>query len=483
MRNTGLRNLEDLLFDTWRPGSRQASTLFSGLFLVFLFVGGLFHWAYFLNFGESGFAFDWGEQFHYYEVLHQSITNLDIPYLVPNGFYFSDRFMGNLQAPFSPHMLLLPLMGLGKFIVFNALLMYSLGFAGCLLIKQRYQLSAVPFTIFFLLFNFNGHITAHISVGHPWFGYFLLPFFVLLVLELARPNRTDKLGPSILLSFVLLGILLQGSFHIFFWCLGFLALLGLFNRQLWRVAAFAILSGIGLTLFRFLPAMFFYGGHQPSYASGYPTFSVFIDALTTIKSFTFVHPTSALYDVGWWEHDIFIGYVGVGFIAIFGIYRHFRNNSNINDFRFTALDLPVLLFILFSFGIVFDLISDLQIPFLSWAERVPSRFLIIPLIFLTIFAAIRMQEYLPQIRSSAALKLMTLAAVVQLAHSLAAHSFFWRISSGGNPVGDYGVNDFIAPAQQDGLYTASVLIGAILSIMALVALCALYYRKVLQANR
>jgi hypothetical protein len=496
MAYSGLKLLDDLLFDYAPARKRTAAAIFSSLVLVFLFVAGILHWGLFLDFGEGSARLDWPERLFSFSVLRESITNFEIPYIVPHEFYFSDRFMGNLQAPFSPQILLTAFMGLSKFILVDTLLMYSLGFLGCLLIKKRYQLSLIPFTILFLLFNFNGHITAHLAVGHPWNGYFLLPFFVLLILELAKYDRADKFGPSILLSFVLFGVLLQGSFHIFFWCLGFLAILGLFNREITRLVAFTILSTISLSLFRLLPAMFFYGGSERSYASGFPSFPIFIDALTTIKTFTFEHPASALYwpsgnpsdplsavyDVGWWELDAFIGYVGLGFIAFFGIYHRFSNDPNLSRLRFPALDVPILLLGLFSFGIVFDLVSDLRIPFVSWVERAPSRFFVIPLVVLAALAAIRMQEFLPRLRKSATLKILTVAAVVQLAYSLAAHSWFWRLDSGSAVGRSYGVYEFIAPGQQDGLYNAAVIISAPLSLLALIALCLMYYWKVVRTT-
>jgi len=497
--DSGLKLLHDLLFDADPSRKGMVATTFTVLTVTFLYLGGVLHWGLFLDFGAGSERMDWPERLFWVGVLRESIINFDIPYIVPHDFYFSDRFMGNLQLPLSPQILLTPFLSLSKFILVDTLIMYSLGFVGCLLIKRRYRLSAIPFTILFLLFNFNGHITSHLAVGHAWNGYFLIPFFVFLILELVHPDREDKLGPSILISLVLFGILLQGSFHVFLWCVGFLAILGLFNRHLLGLTAFSILATISLSLFRFLPAMFFYGGSERSYASGFPTFSTFMDALTTIKAFTFEHPASALYwpggdstgalgavfDVGWWEFDVFIGYVGLGFIAFFGIYHRFSNNANLRRFRLAALDVPILLCSLFSFGIVFDLISDLQflqIPFISWVERAPSRFFVIPLVVLATLAAIRMQEYLPQFRTSNTLKFLTIAGVVQLAHSLMAHSWFWRLEAGMAGGHTYGLYQFIAPSQQDDLYVVSVMVSAPLSLLALISLCFMYYWKVVRTT-
>ena len=386
-------------------------------------------------------------------------------------------------------------MGTGKFILVNALIMYSLGFLGCLLIRNKYRLSLVPFFIFFLLFNFNGHILSHISVGHPWWGYFLLPFFLLLVLELANEERDNKLGPSILLAFVMFGIQLQGTFHVFLWCGLFLLVLGLFNRRLFKWAGFTILASLLLLAFRFLPSTFFYGEYIRSYASGFPTFPIFVDALTTIKSFQFEHPTGSLYDVGWWEINHFIGYVGVAFIVYFGIYQRFSSNPAFEGHKFRALDVPILLFTLFSFGLFFDLLSDLRLPFFSWAERVPIRFFIIPLLMLAVISSIRMQEFLPKLYSSTTLKVLTVAALVELTHSFVAHSWFWKVPGLGGGGKMYpGFSSFSDPAvgyfplqsgitQQDDLYKLAFQVGVVISAATLVVLCWIYYTKVWRAGR
>ena len=193
------------------------------------------------------------------------------------------------------------------------------------------------------------------------------------------------------------GILLQGSFHVFLWCGLFLFILGLFNRSIFKWVSYSIVASLLLSAVRFLPSATFYGDFIRSYASGFPTFTVFIDSLTTIKSFQAAHPKSAAYDVGWWEIDVFIGYVGLAFIAYFGIYQRFSSDLASAKYRFRALDMPILLVILFAFGLFFDLLSNLRLPFFSWAERVPMRFFIIPLLLLALISCIRLQASLPKL--------------------------------------------------------------------------------------
>jgi len=450
----------------------------------------------FLSFGTGifqddtgSFRGDWEESFCYYDILREAFRDQVIPYISPTASCippYSDRFMGNLQPNLSPQVAMLPLLGTQIFILFNTLFMYTLGFAGCLLIFWRYRLALLPFSMIFLLFTFNGHITSHLSVGHPWNGYFLIPFFVYLVLEFVRPEQESKLGPAILLAFVLFGIILQGSFHIYAMCAIFLMVVGVFNRHLWAVTLFALAGSIALSLFRFLPSMFVYGGTKTSYASGFPTFSTFLDALTTIKAFTYEHPRDTLiYDVEWHEHDTFIGYIGLAFIVFFGIYLRFHGPPNLQRLRFQSLDLPILLVALFSFGIFTDIISDLQIPFLSWAERVPSRFFVLPLIFLVIIGALRMQVFISNTVLSNTAKFLLVAGTVIMAHSLAAHSWFWKIPNQPGATLNFGplksaTSLITSPSSLDSSYTLASNIGAIGSLLAIVALSSLFYWKVVR---
>lgn len=436
------------------------------------------------------FGVDWGERFCYYDILREAFRDQTIPYIVPSFGNcippYSERFMGNLQPNLSPQIALLPLIGNHTFILLNTLFMYSLGFVGCILIFWRYRLALLPFSIIFLLFTFNGHITSHISVGHPWNGYFLIPFFVFLVLELVRPEQESRLGSSILLAFVLFGIILQGSFHIYIVCAVFLFVVGIFNRNLLGVTLFTLGASAALSLFRFLPSVFVYGGTKTSYASGFPTFSTFVDALTTIKSFTFEHPRSTIfYDVQWHEHDTFIGYLGVAFVVFFGIYLRFHGLPNLQRFKFQSLDLPILLVALFSFGIITDVISDLRIPLVSWAERVPSRFFVLPMIFLVVIGALRMQAFMSNTVLSNTAKFVLAGGTVVMAHSLAAHSWFWKIPDRAGASLNFGPlnpssSSITSPSSQDSVYTLAVNIGAVVTLLAIVTLCSLFYWRVVR---
>ena len=469
--------VDDVVFGCQKSDITTFGIICSRLAIVGLFVIGLVHWSWFISFGDVAAKSDWEEQIHYLAVIHKSITTGVIPYIVPNGFYFTDLFMGNLQVPFSPQIIVVLLLRLDHFLVFNTMFMYSIGFIGCLVLKTRFQLSLLSFTFVYLLFNFNGHITSHISIGHPWLGYFLLPFFVLCVLDLIRSESGHFWVKCILCALVLFTIVLQGSFHVFLWCSLFLLLVGVFNPRLFKsITLIIVFSGL-LSAFRFIPALFFYSDSTPSYASGFPTISVFIDALTTVKAHSFAHPSTSFYDVGWYEHDHYIGLLGVILIGIFGGYYRFKNTGHLNSYKFPALDWPLMLMILFSFGVFFDFLSDLRIAWFSWAERVPSRLFIVPLVFLVVLSAIRMEAIMPHIKANLHLKMLVLSGIMLLSHSLATHSWYWKVIESGDRC-CYGVGPFKAPGIGENLYTSSVNAGLFISVITLVILMLVLCRNI-----
>ena len=482
-------NLDDAFFNPV-PESKGLYATFLGLsVLVPLYILGILHWAFFFQFGEAAIdagGNDWRDGLVYFSVVRDSIENLTIPYFVtPTPGNWGDvRFLANPQSTISPQMVLALFMSAGNFVLVNTLIMYSIGFIGCLLIRSRFNLSPLPFVLLFLIFNFNGHITAHLSVGHSmWYGYFFLPFFFLFVLELISPSDRTRILTAIFLAFPLFGIILQGSFHIFIWCSILLVILAFVDKDSRKMALLAILFAICLSAFRIFPTVLGRIDYTQVYASGFPTFSIFFDALTTIKAFQFEHPNSAAYNVGWHEHDHFIGYIGVGFIALFGIYHRFSNNSAVANLRFKALDLPLLLLVLMSFGFFFDIISDLKLPLLSYTERVPSRILIIPLIGLAVVGAIRMQALLYTYNRNLVFKALSVGAVIHLTHSLIVHSDFWKL-----PKDESGPVQFLdginlnAP-NVDSLYVAVVNGSGLFSLVAIAVLGFLAIRLFLNDHR
>jgi hypothetical protein len=435
--------------------------------LVFLFLAGAVHWILFFHQGELSFkAHDWGKEFTYYSVLRNSIETGTIPFHVSQSFHGTDRFLALPEINLSPQILLLPLMSVGRFLLVNTLILYSIGFIGCLMIRKRYQLSLLPFCVLFLVFNLNGHITSHIGVGHSmWVGYFFLPMFFLFTLEVVE-GKSSHTTP-IKLAFVLFAMMLQGSLHIYVWCLIFLILLLLFNWKLVRPIVFAIVSSLMLSLFRFLPALSSLWGKKEKFIWSYPTLRDLIDAMVTIRQQTpeRLRPWGT---PGWWEYDMYIGILGLAVIAYFGIYLRIRRHPGIEGYEYKALDLPLILMSLFSISYFQAFLTRLPIPFLR-AERVATRFIIIPVLLLLLISSIRMDRLLTGIKQGFKLRFAAILGLIVMALSFIDHSYLWSLPRLERVFRTRAV-DLAIPgivSRQDGLYKTLVWTSGLVSIASI----------------
>ncbi len=162
---------------------------------------------------------------------------------------------------------------LGAFVVAHILLLYSLGYAGLLWLRRKFSLSLVPFIILFILFKFflNGHSPAHLAIGHLKLGgYFLFPWFAILVFQLVEGERRWTWIAKT--SLLLFAIFHQVSFHQFVWLLIFLALLAVAKRGYFLTAAGGALFAVLLSLVRILPCgKFLTCVRQRILSTGYPT--------------------------------------------------------------------------------------------------------------------------------------------------------------------------------------------------------------------
>lgn len=435
--------------------------------LAVLFAGGCFHWVWFFNYGHMSFRpYDWGKEFIYYSVLQRAIETGTTPYHIPLAFHGSNRFLALPEINLSPQIFLLPAMGVGTFVMLNTVLLYAAGFVGSLLIRRRYSLSPLSFTVFFLLFNFNGHIVAHLGVGHSmWGGYFLLPFLFLFVLELLEgaPWRTSALK----IAFALSAILLQGSFHVYIWCLLFLVFLLAFNWKHVKPLAVAIAASVVLSAYRLLPALFALWGKKEKFIWSYPTPLELLDALTTIRE----SPPERLKPwgtAGWWEHDVYIGLIGLAVLIVFGIGLRFSKREDLDRYRYKALDVPMFLMTLLSISYIHAFITRIPIPLLK-SERVAMRLVIIPVVVLTLLSVIRMEAVLKRVKQTFKLRFVAVCALVLVALSFVDHSYLWSIARLDRIFTSKAVDLTVPPiqGQADSLYKTVFAGSVVISLAAL----------------
>jgi hypothetical protein len=315
------------------------------------------------------------------------------------------------------------------------------------------------------LFTLNGYITSHLAVGHVmWGGYFFLPWFFLILIKMSERENSTSAG-ALDLAIVLFLIMMQGSLHLFVQCLLYLALFAVFRPRHLRVIASAIfVTGI-LNFYRLFPAVISFREHDLYFQSGYPTIRDMFDAFTMIKypSIDMIGGlTGALY---WWDLDVFVGVIGLMFIFYFGIYRAFAT-ENIGP-RFADFDLPNFAMAIFATSHFFSWIGNLPIPLAS-VERVPSRFLIFPVVALLIFSSVRLDRTFRKWPGIRAFHFLAICGLIQTYFELVTHMRYWNIQSINSTLpAILPLNVAVISMPSDEFYIASVKASVLVSVVGL----------------
>jgi len=416
------------------------------IFFGVLLLGGIYLWGIFLNWGKVSFTFsDWnaitGPRLAF---LRDAMTKRVLPLHISDPAALqapTDRFLSVPNTFMGPTVILLRYLTMQQFIIVQTILMFVVGFAGLLVLGKQLKLSPFAFTLLFFLFNFNGHILSHYSVGDfSWNSYFLLAWFAVLVVELLQKKRVGWAWVTEM-ALVMFLMFLQGAFHFFLYSLTFLLVLAVFSPKYLLTVAETIAASAAISAVRIAPALLETGTLKVSYLGGYPMVHDLWDALVTP---TFPGVYSTLNGVNWgmgnWEYTIYIGLLGALFLIFFGIYRTIksgRSNSAGQDGQTTPaaqgspyqlLLLPCLVFTLFSFTAVFEALRNLlRIPPLT-GERVASRLFIFAVLFLIVLAVYELQKWLDSTQLSSLMALSILLLLGFELNDLWQNYQFWGVS-------------------------------------------------------
>jgi len=390
------QNLKNRLFELlFRPTSETlVSKTANYLVLAIVYLAGVFHWAWLINFGKIRVKYmDWQKFFDYYGVIKNALAENAIPYFMPYLYKGTNQFLAIPETDLSPTIFFLNFLSVEEFFLTQLLILYSLGFLGCLWFKKTYRWSLYTFVFFFLIFNLNGHIVSHLTFGHwPWISYFLFPFFMGWILKLVEGDVSSRHGTR--LAWVLFGMLLLGGLHPVVWCLFFLFFLCLFQKRYWKPVSIGVSLAMVFSSYRIVPAALTFLGYKNEFASGFPSLSVLWSALTSIYQSQGVLADlhySEQNSMAWWEVDHYIGIIGLVAIVFFGIVLRMikKNEWGIHDYR--VLNGPMLILTILSFGNLFKWFTLIPIPLMS-VERISARFLIVPLLILLVCSCIWMQQ-------------------------------------------------------------------------------------------
>jgi hypothetical protein len=371
---------------------------------------------------------DWPKEFRYYDVLRQAVEQRRAPLFLSRPILSGRKLLAVPEVNCTPAVLLLGFVSIPRFVLLDALAFYAIGFTGLLWLRRRYALGLMPFALLFLIFFFNGHLVAHMAVGHSmWAAHFLLPFFVLGVLALIEGRGK---GAPALLALTLFAILLRGGVHLFSWCVLFLLLLAAFNPRRARAVLLALLGAAVLGMARLAPAAFLARHWNGAFLSGFPSAGDLWHALVSIGSAADPARGGFFGSLAWWEYDTYVGPAGLVLLIGLGLaaarYPALRERSE-ND-----LLGPMAVMAGLSLGDTALLLNLLPVPLLS-AERVGSRLLLLPLVMLATLAALRLQEMSARWTRDRPRPVLLRAAIAggiaATAAGLAAHAWAWRIQA------------------------------------------------------
>ncbi len=404
-----------LAFAWWQdrreqPGHRGPRTveLAAGLFglgiLAWLFHLGQFPWT-------EG---DWREEWTFFVAWKQALRSGGLPYHLAAAMQGTERYLANLQTPLMPYVIALRFVDVSGFVLFHLAFVFAVGFMGAVALRRELGLRLLPWTVFLLVFTLNGHIVSHLSVGHlPWAAYFLIPWMLLSAIRTARGDRSWRM---VLICAATFGaMILIGGWHVFVWSLLFMAFSCLLSRQ--RISALLWIGVITalLAAARLAPAVATFGTGANTFISGYPTVVSMLAALVT----------SPIRDARLepWELDAFVGFGGFLLLCLGAI--PFREPAT----RFmNVLLLPTALLLILSLGNVYQHTLFRLPGFVS--ERVTTRLIILPVLWLALAGAVRLDAWWRRARFSLATAVPVLLGAWFAAMQLILRAQVWRPHAG-----------------------------------------------------
>ncbi|HSL45232.1 MAG TPA: hypothetical protein VK897_17495 [Anaerolineales bacterium] len=383
----------------FRPLKEKEYSTFRLAFLGFLYVFGVYLWGKMFSWGRMPLDFfDWAliniPRIDFVrDALQMGVLPLHMADIAPLH-HISDRFLTLPDVITTPQMILLLFLPIERFVFFDIILHYSISFLGLLWFYRRYQLSLYTFTILFFLFEFNGYIFTHYSVGHfTWAAYFLFPVFFSLVIRFLEGESGWKWLASI--SFLLFYMVLAGSQHHYVWLLLFLGVLILtcWRRSKW-IFLTILVSGL-LSAVRLLPPALQLADYQKkaifNAVYGYPSFAHLIDSMIFIQ-LPVESPVNYyqlnVFSENFWDFNFYIGVIGFAFILYFGLFMWLREPLP----RYRELIVPVFVLTALSIGSTYWIVRITGIPLFA-SERAIMRMISVPMVWLFLIGSISFQTW------------------------------------------------------------------------------------------
>ena len=473
------KKLNKLINSLFYEDKSQESKILNKALLVVLYFFGVILWVRFLNYGDiPNNRLDWGDiTFPRLQVIQQAVQQGEFPLYVAEveGLKgVTNLFLSIPDQILSPDVFLLRFLSVENFIVVHTLIFYSLGFWGLILFKNKHNISFIAFVPLFLLFNFNGHIVSHLSVGHlTWASYFLFSFFFLFLFEIFDEKNLswNWIGKITLLQFF---IFLSGGYHQFVWVLFFLGILFVINKKNRKFIFGGMCFSILINSFRIFPAALLSKDLDISFLAGFRTFEDVLRGLVMGSNpLDSYYPLLQKVDVMVWEQNYFLGLLGFVFMILFGIIL-LRGNKN-----FELIIIPSIIIIFFSIGNFYKILFDTGLPLLS-GERISTRFLIMAILYLLFIGTIQFHTNLKHINNSFK-KTGLLIGILILANDLSQHLAHWelKVISEIFPAENFQ-NTLSLGSGNNELYAGLLIAGGIISLSSAIFLIFKYFSDIRQ---
>ncbi len=488
MKNLAIKmnNWSDEIIEFFISDPLKNNKKLTWLLLFIIYLSGVFFFYQFLSInGGSLYFHDWANiTLPRLTFIKDLITTGQLPLHSGTellmGKIQSTRFLAIPDPILSPQLILLKWISVTQFIKVQVFLMYTLGFWGLLVIRQKFKLSLLVFFIVFALFFFNGNILAHLSVGHLSFAsYFLISWFVLLIFNLMDGENSWKWVAQIAGLFFLM--LLQGGYHQVFWCFIFMGMLAVCKPSKFLTLTKAVFAALMLGAVRLLPEISLLSSFNTTFIAGYSyVWKIWTEMVTIDQPGAYILVENSDKKIGLWEMTLFIGVVGAVFILFFGIVRPLLRRNEGSSRNYVHVLPPVfgiILFTLHQFAKYLHLLVPL--PVIA-SERVSSRMIVVAFVFILFLAAIEYQAWL---NSKIDRRFSFLGSILILGiglSDLVQNFMTWRLSktSIAFPMIKFvSGNWFVANDFGDTTYLSLIILGTIISTLTLIFLVIVIWRK------
>jgi hypothetical protein len=396
-------------------------------FFVFcvIFLAGAIWWISIFNYGKPGMNFrDWSDiNIPRLYFLQQAIRLHVFPWHMSYtpALHGTDRFFSLPDVITSPQVLLLALMNVRHFFFIDFMFYYTIATCSMIWIKRLLNLSLAAVCFFFFLFNFNGYLVAHYSIGHiTWASHFLFPLFFALMIRFSQGMKGWRWVAAT--AFLMFFIILAGGSHQFTWLLIFILLMipAYWRRAGWLLAAM-LFAGL-LSAVRLLPPgleLERFSLEWSGIPAGYPSVMSLIQYMVYL-----VGPTGVSEPLRYWEFNLFVGIIGAIFIIFFGLVKWINNLDSPGEF--SGFILPVMGLVFFSLSDTYSLVKAIPFP-LFQGERVISRMIDVPFVFLLIVAVFYFQKWLSGRKHALPFYVGIAGLFLWMVHDLRINSNLWSL--------------------------------------------------------